>query len=1114
MRNYLIIFHLILFKALSFDLSAQTSIDITGAGTYISIEDAPEINLSEFTVECWFMMKDTGITVTTGVNGVNAFPLVSKGIEEDVNSAYMNYFLGIRKEDSVLVADFEESVINYHKGRNHPVTGFTSVRRNVWYHAAVTYDSKFLSLYLDGDLESAVEVSRLPMNQSTINAVVGSVLLSGGSSAGYFHGKVDEVRIWNYALSQQEIQDNINNEILSALPGLVLRLGLNEGSGDEISYTGMPGLNINIIGANYGWSEGTNFENINPPACNATPDLKIGLIADAQYCDCDPAGTRFYRETMWKLPDAVDTLNKYNVDFVMTLGDIIDRYYESFDSVLPKYEDLNMPDYKLLGNHEYDVIESRKDTVRYILNMPDYYYDFTYGDWRFIILDGTELADYDSILHMDLRDEADSVWQSVQGEINDLSWNGGIGRTQSNWIESRITDAMDNYEKVILFCHFPLYPEHELNLWNRFQIMDIVEKYENVVAYISGHNHEGNYAFRNSKHYITQKGMVETFDTCSFSILNFYNNKLVFNSYGLMNDQVLTFRNFDKKPFDILLSDNILTYDLDSVSYIGSFSTADSSSSAGYSYGLIDTDVYGYNNLFHISGDSLFLNTEQDISLIENITIKAASKNCNLDTVSGIFTFVFDTVAVSLISNIQDTVLIPGQPDLTVNLDSIFSDRSEYGLLYTANSGNESKAKVLIDNKNLVVEPLKGGSSVVTVIASDTYTGQSVSDTFIVAVFDPLNHVPAVQNPPGDLIVQMENDSLVIDLDSVFYDEDNDTLLYKISCINDTTVYYIADSTLLTVYPLNPGEDSVIISADDDRGGHTGLSFKVTVNTSPVAKYPYSEFLTQIFYFFPDVNLDTIFSDPDGNILVYNIDSVSSGIITADITGTELHIDYLTSGNVVVYVSADDSSGGCAYWELHLTINAPPQVIVNIPDLTLTLIILKSTSTQSFNLDTIFFDSDGDSLVYLVNNSNPGVLEISENGPELILWAAGKGISQVDILAEDQMGGIATDTFNVTVVEPSNIILYSNRSGSILTNYPNPFRQTTVLKYKLYKSSLVEIKLYNQYGEPVMVLASGHQLPGLKEIPVNAENLSPGLYFCRMMIDNEVVEVNKMVIVK
>ena len=45
-------------------------------------------------------------------------------------------------------------------------------------------------------------------------------------------------------------------------------------------------------------------------SCSQTePVLKIGLVADPQYADKPVAGKRFYRETLWKLEEAIDNLN-------------------------------------------------------------------------------------------------------------------------------------------------------------------------------------------------------------------------------------------------------------------------------------------------------------------------------------------------------------------------------------------------------------------------------------------------------------------------------------------------------------------------------------------------------------------------------------------------------------------------------------------------------------------------------------------------------------------------------------------------------------------------------------------------------------------------------------
>ena len=62
--------------------------------------------------------------------------------------------------------------------------------------------------------------------------------------------------------------------------------------------------------------------------------IKIGVFADCQYCDCETAGTRFYRNSLQKLDDCINQFNtNKELDFVVGLGDLIDRNILSFDSV-------------------------------------------------------------------------------------------------------------------------------------------------------------------------------------------------------------------------------------------------------------------------------------------------------------------------------------------------------------------------------------------------------------------------------------------------------------------------------------------------------------------------------------------------------------------------------------------------------------------------------------------------------------------------------------------------------------------------------------------------------------------------------------------------------------
>jgi hypothetical protein len=86
--------------------------------------------------------------------------------------------------------------------------GTAVLQANTWTHLAVTYDGTTLRLFVNG-----VEAS----NKAVSGSIVGSsgVLRIGGNAVWgeYFSGLIDEVRIYNRALSTVEIQTDMNTAV-------------------------------------------------------------------------------------------------------------------------------------------------------------------------------------------------------------------------------------------------------------------------------------------------------------------------------------------------------------------------------------------------------------------------------------------------------------------------------------------------------------------------------------------------------------------------------------------------------------------------------------------------------------------------------------------------------------------------------------------------------------------------------------------------------------------------------------------------------------------------------------------------------------------------------------
>lgn len=272
------------------------------------------------------------------------------------------------------------------------------------------------------------------------------------------------------------------------------------------------------------------------------PLLSFGVLADIQYCDSDPVGTRFYRSSLNKLKEALTTLKADSVDFIINLGDIIDKDLDSYKTVLDIIGSSGLKTYHVTGNHDYSVDARQKKRIPAITESREGYYSVLYKNFRFIFLNGNEISTYISNSKSDLK-EANNYIASMKerGEINAVEWNGGIGDKQLIWLRKQMNSSVTKNEKVILICHFPLVPYNVHNLLNYNEVLSVLGNYHNIIAWFNGHNHAGNYGNFNMIHFVTFKGMVETDLSNSFALVEIYRNKLWIKGYGREKSQILAF---------------------------------------------------------------------------------------------------------------------------------------------------------------------------------------------------------------------------------------------------------------------------------------------------------------------------------------------------------------------------------------------------------------------------------------------------------------------------------------------------------------------------------------------------------------------------------------------
>jgi 3',5'-cyclic AMP phosphodiesterase CpdA len=283
---------------------------------------------------------------------------------------------------------------------------------------------------------------------------------------------------------------------------------------------------------------------VNISAQEKKPLIQFGIIADIQYADCEPGGTRFYRNSLHKLDDCVNYLNDSKVQFTINLGDVIDRNFADLDSVLVRLKRLKNKVYNTTGNHDYHGITDNR--ILYDkLDMPSEYYSFKKKNWVFILLNTNEISSYANVMGTEKERELTAMRQQIKssGGIQGAEWNGGVGKKQLPWLNNQLAKAEKSGDCVLVFTHHPLYPKTGFTALNNMEILDVIGNYSCVKAVFSGHHHTGSFAYYKNIPVVTVEGLIETENENAFGIIKIYNNKIVLEGNGRMTSRDLNYNN-------------------------------------------------------------------------------------------------------------------------------------------------------------------------------------------------------------------------------------------------------------------------------------------------------------------------------------------------------------------------------------------------------------------------------------------------------------------------------------------------------------------------------------------------------------------------------------------
>jgi hypothetical protein len=166
-------------------------INFDGIDDHINFKNEFNLNSGSFSIEVWIKSNAT--------NG-NTQTIVSKRFNTSSTNGY----------DIRLV----NNMLSFNWNNGNAITSTYPIDGNRWYHIAITFSGSNYNLYLDGILVAGPIAGSNPTLNS-VNFIVGAMDQNNITPFHYFNGWMDELRIWNTELTENQIRQMMNQEIVA-----------------------------------------------------------------------------------------------------------------------------------------------------------------------------------------------------------------------------------------------------------------------------------------------------------------------------------------------------------------------------------------------------------------------------------------------------------------------------------------------------------------------------------------------------------------------------------------------------------------------------------------------------------------------------------------------------------------------------------------------------------------------------------------------------------------------------------------------------------------------------------------------------------------------------------
>ena len=283
----------------------------------------------------------------------------------------------------------------------------------------------------------------------------------------------------------------------------------------------------------------------------------------------------------------------------------------------------------------------------------------------------------------------------------------------------------------------------------------------------------------------------------------------------------------------------------------------------------------------------------------------------------------------------------------------------------------------------------------------------------------PQNRAPVAVGSIGALTIAV-GASVTTNVASNFNDPDGDALTYSAATSDAAVATATVSGSQVTTTGEAAGTATITITARDPGGLTATQTMAVTVeavNGPPTITGTVEDQTLNIGDTFT-ADVAGLFTDPDGDTLIFAATSSDAAVATASVSGDTLTVEAVAVGSATVTVSATDTGDLSAEFDFMVTVEQPnraPEVADAIPAQTLQI-----GDTLPLVVSMYFTDPDGDELSYEAVSSVTDVVEALAMGDTVQLAAMMAGSATVAVTVSDPEGLTAEQEFSVTVQPPAN----------------------------------------------------------------------------------------------